>query len=476
MALRFLLAIAATCVLASCTSTDHNVTSDPEFGPVERLSDNPGAIDGIWQSRGYGWVFEINGDQLTQYQITSDTCFATPEVSKPLSETLSLDYQLFRPAETGDQAILQLLPDDTEIRIDRIDQLPAACREKAARSKQDTFDYFAAMMAEHYAFFDIRQIDWNSRVAHARTQLDNKMTDDAFFDLLASMIDGFSDSHTKLIANIDGKVRRQQDGLGQTLSTIRAADQETPWLVGLFSGLQENVLDEGSVHTANDRILWGMIDGRIGYIQVLVMGGFSGIEISDPEFRSAEFEVFDTVLDRALAKMASADFVILDLSNNRGGYDAISRRLVARFAEVDTIAYRAMVPRSGIEAKPRYARAEGGVRYTGPVLLLTSDVTVSGGELATLGLRALPNVMQMGGTTRGSFSTVLAKPLPNGWVVELSNEVISGPDGEVYEETGIAPDVALEMFPLDDPVGGYFRALNKAIRLMDADTAKQGNR
>jgi carboxyl-terminal processing protease len=97
---------------------------------------------------------------------------------------------------------------------------------------------------------------------------------------------------------------------------------------------------------------------------------------------------------------------------------------------------------------------------------------VSGGELATLGLRALPNVVHMGGATRGSFSTVLAKPLPNGWVVELSNEVISGPGGEVFEETGIAPEVPLEMFPVDDPVGGYFLALNNAIEFMDTHIAK----
>ena len=72
---------------------------------------------------------------------------------------------------------------------------------------------------------------------------------------------------------------------------------------------------------------------------------------------------------------------------------------------------------------------------------------MSGGEIATVALRQLPNVTHYGATTRGSFSTVLSKPLPNGWVAELSNERFLAPDGVLYEETGITPDVALEVSP-----------------------------
>ncbi|MEQ9315432.1 MAG: S41 family peptidase, partial [Henriciella sp.] len=285
-------------------------------------------------------------------------------------------------------------------------------------------------------------------------------SDEELFDRLAGMIDGFSDSHTKLLASVDGESRRQQDGLGQTLSFIRAADQETPWLIGIFGGLVEEVLDPGSQHTANDRILWGTLDdGRVGYIQVLQMGGFSGVDIGDPHFREAEFEVFDTVMDDALAAMSNSEFVILDLSNNRGGYDAISRRLASRFTDQAFDAYLTHVPGSGVAPRMRMVYPANGVRYSGPVKLLTSDVTVSGGEIATLALRQLPNVTHYGTTTRGSFSTVLSKPLPNGWVVELANEVVAAPDGTSFEETGIEPEEIVEVFPRDEPVLGHRQAI-----------------
>ena len=452
---------------SGCDRSPSTLVTGENLGPLLRFDENPSTnMDGAWRSRGYGWIFDIRDSEVTQYQVAGSHCFATPEIGGELSETLALDYEYYRVGSDLDTAVLQLLPDDTEIRVDRISELPEACRQESDHTYAELLDYFSTMMAEHYAFFERRNINWEERVAAARNRVAMIENDQEFFELLARMIDEFSDSHTKLRAEIDGEILRQQDGLGPTLSRVRDGDEETPWMIGLFSGLQQEVLDPGSHHTARDRILWGTIGGEVGYVQILVMGGFSGLSIGDPRFREEEFKIFDEVMDEALSAMQDVDFVVLDLSNNRGGYDAISRRLVSRFAADSVIAYQTEVPRSTVPARPRIVEPAEGPRYVGPVLLLTSDVTVSGGELATLGLKALPNVTHMGGTTRGSFSTVLAKPLPNGWVVELSNEIISSADGSVYEEIGIAPEFEYDMFPVGDSVDGYFKALHSAVDRM----------
>ncbi len=453
--------------LSACASDPDEAVGRTDFGPLLRFDTDPSEqMNGVWKSRGYGWLFDVRNGEVTQYQVAGSHCFSTPENVDRLSDTLSLHYAYYKVGSNPDSAILKLLPDDTEVRVERVAELPDSCGRAPAYSYAEILDYFASMMAENYAFFERRSIDWNGRVAAAKDRVSSVDNDRDFFELLAGMIDGFSDSHTKLLAEIDAERLLQQDGLGPTLSRVRANDEETPWLIGLFTGLQRDVLDRNSTHTARDRILWGTIDGRIGYIQVLQMGGFSGVPLQDSSFREAEFGVFDEVMDEALHTMRNAEFVIVDLTNNRGGYDAISRRLVSRFTDDSVVAYRTFVPGSGVPPRPRVVEPAGTQRYAGPVLLLTSDVTVSGGELATLGLRALPNVTHMGGTTRGSFSTVLAKPLPNGWVVELSNEVISSADGRVYEEIGIAPEIELDMFPAAQPVDGYFEALESAIERM----------
>lgn len=457
--------LAGALLAASCgsTPTDQTPLTRDDFGAPQQMMAGetlPDTVTGIWRSRGYGWVFDIGDDAVRQYQLTDSYCFETPEASKSMTETLALDYSIYRDHPSGEHLILQLLPEDTEIWADRIDALPPACEVGTGDDPVTVFEYAAELIGEHYAFFDVRGIDWQARVEAARSNVTADMSEAALFDLLAGLIDGFSDSHTKLIGEVDGEKRRQQDGLGETLPFLREAGRETEWLIGIFVGLQQDVLDEGAQHTANDRILWGTIDnGRVGYIQILQMGGFSGVDIGDTAFRQAEFDAFDAVMDEALLAMADAEFVILDLSNNRGGYDAISRRVASRFSDAAFNGYQTYVPGTNVPTRMRQIERAEGVTYTGPVKLLTSDVTVSGGEIATLALRQLPNVTHYGKTTRGSFSTVHSKPLPNGWVIELSNEVIAAPDGQSFEETGIPPHVELEVFPLDEPVEGHRRAV-----------------
>ncbi|MAI89092.1 S41 family peptidase [Ponticaulis sp.] len=439
-------------------------TAGDDFTALEQVNAEtppPDQLQGVWRSRGYGWIFDIDETGITQYQHAGEFCFEAPEISLQLTDTLALPYQYYRLGRSPDQAILQLLPEDTEIHIERMDDLPAHCLAETASDKSAVFEYFATLIGLHYAFFEERNIDWFARVRATRESLNGVQSDVELFALLSGMIDGFSDSHTKLIAVIDDELNRQQDGLGETLPAVRDQGIEMPWLIDIFTTLQQDILDAGSQHTANDRILWGTIDdGRVGYIQLLVMGGFSGTDIGAPEFREDEFAVFDDVMDAALTAMSGSEYVIVDLSNNRGGYDAISRRLASRFTDEVFAAYTTQVPGSGVPARARYIEPSEGVRYTGPVVLMTSDVTVSGGEIATLSLRQLENVTHVGGITRGSFSTVLSKPLPNGWVAELSNEVFAAPDGSAYEEVGIAPEHPFRVFPSDHLMGGHAAAID----------------
>ena len=442
----------AALILAGCQAEKAAQTvSEPVFGPLKNINDGiPIELSAVWKSRGYGWIFDARGPELRQYQVAGDTCFLTPLDMPVMTDALALSYDYYRLSDDPDRAILQLLPEDTEIHVDRIPDLPEPCTNSADPSYDSVFRYFSSVVRENYAFLERRNIDWDARVAEAREQLPFVSNDEEFFELLARMIDGFSDSHTKLLAEVNGETRRQQDGLGETLEIVRAQEIETPWLIQIFMGALDDWLDPGAEFTANDRILWGTIDeGRVGYIQILQMGGFSGVEIDDPSFRQAEFDVFDGVMDKALSAMTDAEYVILDLSNNRGGYDAISRRVAGLFTDERVAGYTTEVPGTGIPPRTRWVEPAKGTRYTGPVILLTSDVTVSGGELATLSLRELPNVTHVGETTRGSFSTVLSKPLPNGWLVELANEVIAAPDGTVYEESGIEPEHVHDVFRPD---------------------------
>ena len=295
------------------------------------------------------------------------------------------------------------------------------------------------------------------------------MSEAQLWDALAGYMEGLSDSHTKLIGEVGGERRRVQDGQGSTLPRMRAAEGgETDWLVGLIDTTMKNLGETGR-HTGNDRIVWGVIDGRIGYLQVFQMGGFTDREDFGSEaWATAEMAEFDRIMDEAFAAFTEAgvEGVIVDLSNNRGGWDKIAKAIPARFTDEAYVGFTTATRGSGLPHFAHVIEPAAGPRFTGPVYLLTSDVTVSGGELATLALRQNPKVVRTGATTRGAFSTPLAKRLPNGWLLELSNEIFAAPDGSVYEEAGIKPSIELEVYPGDAPVEGHWRTIESLAEMI----------
>jgi carboxyl-terminal processing protease len=435
-------------------------------GPVEPLLDDAGLpvadFHGVWQSRGYGWILDINGSGITRYQ-AGQSCYATPEAATGLSAMASVSYRYARSLPGGNTAIFQLLQGDTNLVFDRIEALPPACLEPVDTSPTAVAEAFLHYFQTHYAFFERRLPDEAARAEQLRAAVSDTMGEAALWEALATYMDGLSDSHSKLIGTVDGQPRRQQDGQGTTLPLVRETLGETPWLIGLIDQTMEG-LGETATHTLNDRLVWGVIEPepgrRVGYLQLFVMGGFTDrTDFASDAWAEAEMDALNAALDDAFSAFQDVDAVIVDLSNNRGGWDQVAKALPGRFTDISFVGFTTESEGSGLAPFFHIIEPADGPRYTGQVRLLTSDVTVSGGELASLALRQLTNVTHYGTTTRGSFSTPLAKPLPNGWLLELSNEVFAAPDGAVFEETGIAPDVELEVYPQDSPVEGHWRAV-----------------
>ncbi|MBD3652492.1 MAG: hypothetical protein HUJ19_00840, partial [Kangiella sp.] len=64
------------------------------------------------------------------------------------------------------------------------------------------------------------------------------------------------------------------------------------------------------------------------------------------------------------------------------------------------------------------------------------------------------------------------KPLPNGWYLELSNEIFASPEGTVYEGQGISPDFPIEVFELDNPIQSHALAIQEVVNLIDSATSE----
>ncbi|UAL12123.1 S41 family peptidase [Caulobacter segnis] len=436
--------------------------AESPFWPVQPKGGSVAAeLRGAWKAQGYGWIVQFGPEGAQLFQTAGDACYPDPR-REPDPDGVMTSWR----AEGQGTITLTGDPDGgTRYVFDRLPNLPNACISAAGWTPDRIVAFAADSFAELYPRSAERKLDWPARKAAALAKVSPTATDFQLWTALSGLLAGLDDPHVDLHGMVDGARRDLEPGDAATLTRVRAADpagDEKAWLQAYREGILTQVLQGRGRQAANNRVFWGRVDD-IGYLNLVTMGAFARNAAPDDP------RPLDAVLDEALAAFAGTKAVIVDVSNNRGGYDTISQHVAARFAEQPRLAYSKVAV--GAKAPPQPLRIEpaSGVRFTGPVYLVTSDVTVSAGETFTLMMKALPNVKQVGGTTRGAFSDQLPKPLPNGWLMALPAELYKGPRGEDLEGRGLVPDMPLTVFPENDLMAGHAKAIQGLMEKIRQD-------
>ncbi len=417
--------------------------------------DRPALVDdrpvpevlGVWRSQGYGYIARITREGIRLYHVAGSHCYSDTRTRDDTDDVFSFYRSL-----GADRIAFSGTPGQTRFVFDRLPALPPACSNGTPWSRPRIAALVAATFADLYPSFAERKIDWPARVAAAEPSFARISSDAALYDAIVSLLAGVEDPHVELHATVGGAERSFEPGDGITLPRVRSAGEQE-WQRAYRRGILDTILQGKGHQTGNDRVLWGRV-GDIGYVNFLGMGRFSA------NGSWGNIAPLDAVLDEALTAFAGARAVIVDISNNRGGGDRIAQHIAGRFTDSRRLAYTKIgFGAKDIEPQPFYAEPSPRVRYVGPVYLLTSDITLSAAEVFGLYMRALPNVIQVGDTTRGAFSDVIDKPLPNGWSLDISAEVYRDPEGHSYEARGLPPKLKREVFPANDLFGGHTRAV-----------------
>lgn len=431
------------------------VLAESPFWPVKAKSGMVAPeLNGAWRSRGYGWIVQFGPEGAQLFQTAGGACYPDPRREPDPDGVLS-------QWRAEGQGVISLTgdPDGTRYMFDRLPNLPTNCIAAAAWTPDRIVAFAADTFAELYPRSAERGLDWPARRAKALASVSPTSTEFQLWTALSGLLEGLDDPHVELHGMVDGARRDLEPGESPTLTRVRSADpqgDEKAWLQAYRDGILTQVLEGRGRQTANNRIFWGRV-GDIGYLNLVTMGAFArNTPPDDPR-------PLEVALDEAMAAFAGAKAVIVDVSNNRGGYDTISQRVAARFADQPRLAYSKIGVGAKGASQPVRIEPANGQRFTGPVYLVTSDITVSAGETFTLMMKALPNVKHVGATTRGAFSDQLPKPLPNSWAVALPAELYKGPKGEDLEGRGLAPDVPLALFPENDLGGGHAKAIQALI-------------
>ncbi|MEM6334968.1 MAG: S41 family peptidase [Bacteroidota bacterium] len=413
---------------------------------------------GVWQSRGYGWVLNVAPDSAIIYTSGAAGCIADPIITGYIIEEPKM---LIRTAGTSmDLAFREA--NSTRYTFDRLPALPDACTQIVPDTPSSVFDYAWTVMNEQYAFFDEHGVDWAARRAEIEPRIRDDMSDAELFDALEAMLAGLNDGHIELTGEVDGEDRRYSGQGAPVLRPLlqtwfeRQDEHETfqafanDWYFGSRRRIRSELLNDSSRTTFGGNVFWGRI-GQTGYINV---AGMSGFKNEDSETFYDQIENVHGMMDDILTDLADTDAIIIDVMLNQGGFDEIGLAIAQHFANHPTPGVTKYAGNAEADTRQTMViQPARGVRYLKPVYVLTSDVSVSAAETFTMYMRALPTVTHAGSTTRGALSDILFRPLPNEWLLELSNEVYLDAEDELWEARGIPPELPLTVFAEKTPYG-----------------------
>jgi carboxyl-terminal processing protease len=443
-------------------------------------------LNGVFVSDGYGYVVDLRGNTRDVYHLSVDTCVFDADTSAGIQHVLGPDDVV--EATDGQSFAYGNAYETHKIVFHRVPTLPASCVTPMPDTPQGNFEAFAAAFRAHYAFFDLYGVDWPQQVADARSEVTSSTTDEDLFTLFSEMVAPFMDSHLSLEAEIKGRERSINPVttvLGRGAIRLANENDTTKQEIVLAAldrywneGVAEGILAGQGRETAGGKLQYGLIDNTIGYINVLMLMGYT----SDAFFPDTnamndaeEHQRINAILDEILISFAEAEVnaVIIDASLNFGGSDYMGREIAARFADQQRLAYtKAAFDAAGAPETSVYVVPTDRPSFDGPVYLMTTDSTVSAGETMTMALRALPNVTHVGQPTNGSFSDVLDKTLPNGWPLTLSNEIYRDHAGILWEGRGITPDIPLDIFNETTLVDGHPAAVTTLVTHIQSQLTK----
>ena len=430
------------------------------------------ALHGVWASRGYGWIIEVPAEgRLRLYDHNAHGCTGEEVPREELASfarLFSRDGEVLRVVDRAENA--------TVYTMDRIAAVPSVCGEARSTDPPSVLRHFSSLMAEHYAFFDVHEVDWSARSRQAAARVSAETGESELFGLMEEMLDGIRDGHLRLGGEVDGEERRVRPGraaVGFLLDDAFDAQRrykdkgkfQRAWYQQQRKQVRKKLLGKSYRSAADGQAVWGHI-GEVGYLGVFGMGGFGGEESDSID---EELAAVHAVIGRAVSELRDTKAMIVDVTLNGGGMDIVSLAIAGHFTKKQSLAFSKYAKdASGAEPQPFHVLPADSGRYLKPVTLLTSNFTVSAAEIFTMAMRSLPQVTHRGEATRGALSDVLEKELLNGWILTLSNEVYLDAEDVLWEGLGIPPTEEAPVFDGRNIETSRAEAIRSAARSLEA--------
>jgi C-terminal processing protease CtpA/Prc len=289
------------------------------------------------------------------------------------------------------------------------------------------------------------------------------------FQIMADMIAPLGDGHTSVGIDRQHQFRGQRPG---TRAGSPEFEARTGAAIVAHLGVTPRTWGGGELAYAD-------LPDRVGYLRIGSFGDY--VPGGDGSYAADRAEM-ERALDAVFTRERTRDLrgLIIDVRYNPGGDDALGLTVAARLTGRPYLAYAKRArndpadPTRHTTLQPITVRPDRHApAYTGPVALLTSDLTASAGETFTQALMGrTPAPTRIGLPTQGVFSDVLKRVLPNGFRVELPNEEFLTRDGRTFDGPGIPPDVETPVFTDEELTGNRDSAIDAARALLTATAGR----
>ncbi len=440
--------------LSRITSIDGLECEYESFGPL--IEDK---LAGSWVSDGFGMVGAISATGFSLMQVTASSCIEV--LAGPKAALLAAGDELTMTS-TGDRLRFEGLDSVTPVDFNRVTALPSHCQNGGTGSSNDPrtiFDAFYDTFNELYSAFEVREVDWAAARERVLPLIKPGMTQGELFVTLTSMLSPLRDGHVSLL----GANRSFFSGGSAVTAALRTRAESQPARQIIRNRLGGNLLV-----AANGVFTYGLTDNGMAYLEIRRFFDFlpNATEEETLAFLRPELDrVFDFFNDN------HSRGLILDVRRNSGGNLNFGLEIAGRLNR--GVTRQIMSERRPVSSELNTAIAlsvepSAGVRFDGPVALLTSPLTASAAEIFTFAIASLPHATVIGQPGAGVLSRA-ERLLPNNWLVTVTAGQVESPSGQAYEAVGVPVDVATAVFSTQDLNRLVDSALDRAINLLESD-------
>lgn len=306
----------------------------------------------------------------------------------------------------------------------------------------DLFEIIWSDIDRNYSYFPLKDIDWDSIYDTYKPLVAQTRNDDELFDTLSDLLDTLEDPHVNLYVS-----RNRYYSYVFSDTYPEYPKNYSPSIVRETYLENEQAVGPYRFSLIRDR--------NIGYLRISSFGA------TESQYR---------MLDQLMPHLRTTDGLIIDVRDNGGGSNSMSRFVAGHFTGQE-------VPYAVI----RWKNGEGHHEFTAwetetfspatsepylkPVILLTNRGCFSSTEDFVLAMGELSQVTTAGDTTGGGSGNPLLRELPNGWTYRFSHWQMATLEYRFFEGTGIIPDRAAWISE-EDSLAGRDTILDLAIGLL----------